>query len=84
MQALNPELIHIDMTAGARAGAAAARLQANPPIAYNLHDAPAVDRRQCVLAAMVVDHEKENSVELWLDGNLFQDPPREKTKNFSI
>jgi len=73
MQTLDPGLIHVDMAARAGAGAAASRPQVNAPIANNLHDAPAIDRRQSMLAAVMIDDEKENLVRARLLGRLFQD-----------
>ena len=62
MQTLDPGLINVDMAARAGAGAAASRPQVDAPITDNLHDAPATDRRQSVLAAVVINHQNENFI----------------------
>ena len=73
MQTLDPGLIDVDMAAGASAGATASRPQVDAPIADNLHDAPAIDRRQGVLAAVMINHPNENFIGVRLSGSLFQD-----------
>jgi hypothetical protein len=61
------------VAARAGAGAAAGRSKVNTPIANNLHDTPALDCWQSVLATSVIDDEKENLVGAGLLGGLFQD-----------
>jgi hypothetical protein len=58
----DPGLIDIDMAARAGAGAAACRPQVDAPITDNLHDTPAIDRRQRVLAAVMINHPNENFI----------------------
>ena len=50
------------MAAGASAGATASGLQIDAPITYNLHHAPAIDSRQSVLAAVMINHPNENFI----------------------
>jgi len=50
------------MAARAGAGAAARRPQVDAPVTDNFHDAPATDRRQSVLAAVVINHQDENFI----------------------
>jgi len=82
MQTLDPRLIHIDMAARTGAGAAASRPQLNAPITNNLHDAPAIERRQSALLAVMVDDKKENSIRTRLSGSLFQGRPQRKKNYF--
>ena len=70
------ESFDIDVTAGARAGAAAGRLETDSPVADHLHDTPAVERRQCMLATIMVDHANENFIRARFGGSFFQDGPR--------
>jgi hypothetical protein len=62
MQTLDPGPIDVDMAARTGAGAAASRPEVDAPITDNLHDAPAADRRQSVLAAMLINHQNENFI----------------------
>ena len=72
MQALDPGLVDIDVAGRARAGAAAYRLELDAPVADHLHDAPAFERRQRMLAAVMIDDEKNDLVLGGFGGELFQ------------
>jgi hypothetical protein len=62
MQLIDPGLIDVDMATSASAGAAASRPQLDAPITDDLHDAPAIERRQSVFAAVMIDHQNENFI----------------------
>ena len=72
LQAFDPGLVHIDVAGRARAGAPASRLDGDAPVADHLHDAPAFERGKCMLAAMMIDDEKNDLFLGGFRGELFQ------------
>jgi hypothetical protein len=62
IEALNPRLVDINVARCAQTGASALGRDFDPPVANDLHHAPSVERSKLVLAAVMIDHEKNRLV----------------------